>query len=222
MLANAGHFDVEISLAATCARWPPAACARCCPLVEQYDARRARGCTCSPSGRVVNLAAAEGHPAAVMDVSFARPGARRRGLRPRRAARPGVHAVPAQIDREVARLKLASLRGRDRRAAPDQEQYLRSWAPGRWVGSRPWTGCRQSIEKMRADGVSDAAIETFRDHYTRWQEGETGLLPEAEIEPVGDLPDARRRCPSPATTRTRRSTRPSSSSSTAGSARAWG
>src|SRR4051794_41804840 len=41
---------------------------------------------------------------------------------------------------------------------------------------------------MRADEVSDAAIETFRDLYTRWQEGETGLLPESEIEPLGDPP----------------------------------
>ena len=50
------------------------------------------------------------------------------------------------------------------------------------------TGLQQSIDKMRADEVSDAAIETFCDLYTRWQEGETGLLPESEIEPLGDPP----------------------------------
>jgi UTP--glucose-1-phosphate uridylyltransferase len=49
-------------------------------------------------------------------------------------------------------------------------------------------GLTASIEKMRAEGVADAAIETFRDLYTRWQEGETGLLPESEIEPLRDLP----------------------------------
>src|SRR5829696_7840468 len=49
-------------------------------------------------------------------------------------------------------------------------------------------GLQASVEKMRADEVSDAAIETFRDLYTRWQEGETGLLPESEIEPLGDAP----------------------------------
>ena len=49
-------------------------------------------------------------------------------------------------------------------------------------------GLQASVEKMRADEVSDAAIETFRDLYTRWQDGETGLLPESEIEPLGDLP----------------------------------
>jgi UTP--glucose-1-phosphate uridylyltransferase len=49
-------------------------------------------------------------------------------------------------------------------------------------------GLNASIEKMRSEGVADAAIETFRDLYTRWQEGETGLLPESEIEPLRDLP----------------------------------
>ena len=49
-------------------------------------------------------------------------------------------------------------------------------------------GLQASIDKMRADDVSDAAIETFRDLYTRWREGETGLLPEADIEPLRDVP----------------------------------
>jgi len=49
-------------------------------------------------------------------------------------------------------------------------------------------GLQASIEKMQREGVSEAAIETFRDLYTRWQEGETGLLPEDEIEPLRDLP----------------------------------
>jgi UTP--glucose-1-phosphate uridylyltransferase len=49
-------------------------------------------------------------------------------------------------------------------------------------------GLQASIEKMRADGVADAAIETFRDLYTRWRDGETGLLPEADIEPLRDVP----------------------------------
>jgi UTP--glucose-1-phosphate uridylyltransferase len=49
-------------------------------------------------------------------------------------------------------------------------------------------GLQASIEKMRADGVADAAIETFRDLYTRWRDGETGLLPEADIEPLHDVP----------------------------------
>jgi UTP--glucose-1-phosphate uridylyltransferase len=49
-------------------------------------------------------------------------------------------------------------------------------------------GLQASIEKMRRDGVADAAIETFRDLYTRWRDGETGLLPEADIEPLRDVP----------------------------------
>jgi UTP--glucose-1-phosphate uridylyltransferase len=52
----------------------------------------------------------------------------------------------------------------------------------------PVDGLQASIEKMRAEGVADAAIETFRDLYQRWRSGETGMLPEAEIEPLHDLP----------------------------------
>jgi adenosylhomocysteinase len=79
----------------------------------------------------VNLAAAEGHPASVMDLSFAvhalvveelvRGGAR---------LGPGVHAVPAHIDRAVARLKLESLGVGIDALRPDQEEYLRGWSPG--------------------------------------------------------------------------------------------
>ncbi len=58
-------------------------------------------------------------------------------------------------------------------------------------------GLAGSIDKMRADDVSDAAIETFRDLYTRWQEGETGLLPEADIEPLSDLPSISTSSPEP-------------------------
>ena len=87
------------------------------PLVEQYDLGDRR-LNLLARGRVVNLAAAEGHPAAVMDMSFALQALVRRGPRAR-AARdlaPGVHPVPDAIDREVARLKLAALGVGDRRA----------------------------------------------------------------------------------------------------------
>jgi UTP--glucose-1-phosphate uridylyltransferase len=52
------------------------------------------------------------------------------------------------------------------------------------------SGLEESVEKMRRDGVPEAAVETFAHYYRRLAEGETGLLPEAEIEPVGDLPDS--------------------------------
>jgi UTP--glucose-1-phosphate uridylyltransferase len=49
-------------------------------------------------------------------------------------------------------------------------------------------GLQASVSKMRSEGVADAAIETFRNLYTRWRDGETGMLPEAEIEPLGEVP----------------------------------
>src|SRR5204863_5587960 len=109
VLANAGHFDVEIDLgdlrAAAVGEPEPVR-----PLVERYDLGDGRRLNLLARGRVVNLAAAEGHPGAVMDVSFALQAlcveelVRRRGQLP-----AGVHPVPAAIDREVGRLKLAAL-----------------------------------------------------------------------------------------------------------------
>src|SRR3954449_8242539 len=51
-------------------------------------------------------------------------------------------------------------------------------------------GLTASVEKMRSEGVADAAIETFRQYYERLREGEAGTLPEADLEPVEDIPDA--------------------------------
>jgi adenosylhomocysteinase len=128
VLANAGHFDVEIDLAAL--REVSAGAREVLPLVEQYDLGDGRRLNLLAKGRVVNLAAAEGHPAEVMDVSFAlqalcveylaREGA---GLP------PGVQAVPDAIDREVARLKLASLGVEIDTLTSDQRAYLGVWAP---------------------------------------------------------------------------------------------
>ena len=80
------------------------------------------------SGRVVNLAAAEGHPAAVMDVSFALQAlAVEELVRREGALEPGVHPVPPALDREVARLKLESLDVEIDTLTPEQEAYLHSW-----------------------------------------------------------------------------------------------
>ncbi len=80
-------------------------------------------------GRVVNLAAAEGHPAAVMDVSFALQALCVEELVKRRGELgPGVHPVAAAIDREVGRLKLAALGVQIDEPTPEQEHYRESWA----------------------------------------------------------------------------------------------
>jgi adenosylhomocysteinase len=127
LLANAGHFDVEIDLGelrAVAASAPR----QVRPLVEQYELRDGRRLNLLAGGRVVNLAAAEGHPAAVMDVSFAIQAlcveelVRRRGR-----ATPGVHPVPGSIDREVARLKLEALGVEIDRPTAEQAHYRESW-----------------------------------------------------------------------------------------------
>ncbi|HEY5389826.1 MAG TPA: adenosylhomocysteinase, partial [Solirubrobacteraceae bacterium] len=124
VLANAGHFDVEISLGelAAVASGPPR---EVLPLVDEYvvDGRRLH---LVAKGRVVNLAAAAGHPASVMDLSFAAQALSvaaivASGERPQ----PGLHAVPPSIDQEVARLKLATLGIEIDVLSLDQERYLR-------------------------------------------------------------------------------------------------
>jgi adenosylhomocysteinase len=125
VLANAGHFDVEIDLAALRAAADSVREVR--PLVEQYEIG-GRRLNLLAGGRVVNLAAAEGHPAAVMDISFALQALAATTLVARAGElAPGVHPVPDAIDREVAALKLASLGVEIDELRPDQERYLRGW-----------------------------------------------------------------------------------------------
>jgi adenosylhomocysteinase len=123
VLANAGHFDVEIDLEALRERAESVREVR--PLVEQYRVGDHR-LNLLAGGRVVNLAAAEGHPAAVMDISFAI-----QALAAEELARadlpPGVHPVPEGVDREVAALKLASLGVQIDTLSAEQEQYRRGW-----------------------------------------------------------------------------------------------
>jgi adenosylhomocysteinase len=79
-------------------------------------------------GRLVNLAAAEGHPASVMDVSFAVQALTLEWLTTR-TLKAGVHDVPAEIDAEVARTKLAALGVALESPTPEQQRYLSSWRP---------------------------------------------------------------------------------------------
>jgi adenosylhomocysteinase len=127
VLANAGHFDVEIDLEALrgVADAPPR---DVLPLVEEYDLG-GRRLNLIARGRVVNLAAAEGHPAAVMDVSFALQALCVEELvRSGAALGPGVHPVPVAIDNEVARLKLAALGVEIDTLTDEQVTYRRAFA----------------------------------------------------------------------------------------------
>jgi len=129
ILANAGHFDVEISLAdlhAVAAEEPH----EVLPLVERYRLPDGRRLNLLARGRVVNLAAAQGHPASVMDMSFATQALAAEELARQGSELPaGVLPVPPRIDAEVARLKLESLGVEIDQLSPEQREYLHSWRP---------------------------------------------------------------------------------------------
>jgi len=129
LLANAGHFDVELDLAALRELAVERRGVR--PHVEQLVFPDGRRVHLLAEGRVVNLAAAEGNPAAVMDMSFANQAlAVEHLVRSAGTLAPRVHDVPAAIDEQIARLKLASLGVEIDALTPDQQAYLTAWEHG--------------------------------------------------------------------------------------------
>jgi adenosylhomocysteinase len=127
LLANAGHFDVELDLDELRAL-ATGGVREARPMIEEYVLGDGRRLNLVAHGRVVNLAAAEGHPAAVMDVSFALQALCIEDLVARRGQLPdGVQPVTAAIDREVGRLKLAALGVEIDEPTREQEHYRESW-----------------------------------------------------------------------------------------------
>jgi adenosylhomocysteinase len=127
VLANAGHFDVELDLEELRALAVDVREVR--PLIEQYTLPDGRRLNLLARGRVVNLAAGEGHPAAVMDVSFALQALCLEHLVSQRGELPaGVQRVPESIDHEVATLKLAALGVAIDQPTEEQRHYRESWA----------------------------------------------------------------------------------------------
>jgi adenosylhomocysteinase len=127
ILANAGHFDVELDLDELRAL-ATGGIREVKRLVDEYTLADGRRLNLLARGRVVNLAAAEGHPAAVMDVSFALQALSIEELiKSRGELAPGVHPVSAAIDREVGRLKLAALGVQIDEPTAEQEHYRESW-----------------------------------------------------------------------------------------------
>jgi adenosylhomocysteinase len=127
ILANAGHFDVELDLEEL-RGLATGGIREVKRLVDEYTLADGRRLNLLAHGRVVNLAAAEGHPAAVMDVSFALQALSIEELiKSRGQLAPGVHPVSAAIDREVGRLKLAALGVQIDEPTAEQEHYRESW-----------------------------------------------------------------------------------------------
>ena len=129
MLANSGHFDVEINLKGLAAMARERRKVR--ENVEEYLLEDGRRLYVLAEGRLLNLAAAEGHPAQVMDMSFANQALCVEWLVTERPSlERKVYSVPEEIDREIARLKLASMGVRLEELTAEQERYLASYSLG--------------------------------------------------------------------------------------------
>lgn len=129
VLGNSGHFNVEIDIPAL--EDLAGSTREVRPFVQEYRLRDGRRLYLLAEGRLLNLAAAEGHPAAVMDMSFANQALAVEYLAQRgKTLTPAVYSVPADIDHSVARLKLDALGIRIDELTDDQRTYLQSWAEG--------------------------------------------------------------------------------------------
>ncbi len=129
VMCNSGHFNVEIDIGALEKMSSTKRPAR--PFVDEYVMRDGRRLYLLGEGRLVNLAAAEGHPAAVMDMSFANQALSVEYLIKNAAQLDKqVYPVPEPIDRQIAKLKLESMGILVDRLSPEQEQYLASWSEG--------------------------------------------------------------------------------------------
>ena len=129
IVANSGHFNVEINIPALEEMAQEKRLVR--PFVDQYTLPNGRRISILGEGRLINLAAAEGHPASVMDMSFANQALSLEYMAKNAASlEPKVYGVPAEIDREIARLKLAAMGVQLDVLTPAQVAYLNSWEEG--------------------------------------------------------------------------------------------
>jgi adenosylhomocysteinase len=129
LVANSGHFNVEIDIPALERLASSKRQTR--DLVEEFAMKDGRKIYILGEGRLINLAAAEGHPASVMDMSFANQALAAEYLMQHHASlEKKVYSVPQELDRRVARLKLESMGVKIDRLTPDQEEYLASWSEG--------------------------------------------------------------------------------------------
>ena len=129
IVSNAGHFDVEIDIAGLrkiAVRSRPVR-----DYVREFTLPNKRRIYLLADGRLVNLSSAEGHPALVMDMSFANQALSAEWVSQNRGAlEKKVYKVPAEIDRQIARLKLESMGVRIDKLSKDQEKYLSAWEAG--------------------------------------------------------------------------------------------
>ncbi len=129
LVANSGHFNVEINIPSLAEMAVEKRIVR--PFVDQYTLRDGRQIHILGEGRLINLAAAEGHPASVMDMSFANQAlSAEYMLQNHNQLENRVYSVPEIIDHEIARLKLAAMGVKIDTLTDQQTQYLNSWQEG--------------------------------------------------------------------------------------------
>jgi len=129
IISNSGHFNVEIDINALEKMSSSKRTTR--SSVEEYSLRDGRKINLLGEGRLINLAAAEGHPASVMDMSFANQALSAEYMLKHAAElKAQVYVVPEAIDRQIAKLKLESMGVQMDKLTPEQELYLASWSEG--------------------------------------------------------------------------------------------
>jgi len=128
ILANSGHFNVEINIPDLEGISSSKRTIR--PNLEEYTLQNGRRLYLLAEGRLVNLAAAEGHPSEVMDMSFANQALCVEYLAKQRKMKPKVYHVPEEIDKSVARLKLRAMNVKIDELTEEQRRYLTAWETG--------------------------------------------------------------------------------------------
>jgi adenosylhomocysteinase len=129
VICNSGHFNVEIDIPAL--EKVSSAKRQARPFVDEYGQKDGRKIYLLGEGRLINLAAAEGHPASVMDMSFANQALSAEYMvKNHKELSTKVYAVPENIDKHIAKLKLESMNVTIDKLTPEQEHYLASWNEG--------------------------------------------------------------------------------------------
>jgi len=129
IVCNSGHFDLEINLEALAKMSKSRRVIR--PFLEEFQIQNNKKIFVLAEGRLVNLGAAEGHPALVMDMSFANQALAAEYLvKSKGKLKPGVQKLPAEIDGEIANLKLKTLGIQIDKLTPEQIKYINSWQEG--------------------------------------------------------------------------------------------
>jgi adenosylhomocysteinase len=129
MVCNSGHFDIEIDLKSLKTQAKEVKIVR--NFTEQYTLPNGKSIVVLGEGRLINLAAAEGHPSAVMDMSFANQALACEYLvKNKGTLNPGIHSIPTDVDQEIARLKLQAMGIAIDSLTSEQIEYINSWTSG--------------------------------------------------------------------------------------------